>query len=132
MLSLLVAKQAWKDDFSYGVIRQYPPVCFCLGSLLSVHFFLVFKLRVKRILVHFYFQLFRLYICTVNVTPAYVGRNPEIFHNTLQTLMGECSCERTAFQPLVGQYEFHIEPLSKHVQHFIQRSVIKDKLAVFP
>jgi TonB-dependent SusC/RagA subfamily outer membrane receptor len=27
-----------KMIFSYGVIRQYPPVCFCLGSLLSVHF----------------------------------------------------------------------------------------------
>ena len=29
---------------------------------------------VKRILVHFYFQLFRLYICTVNVPPSYTGR----------------------------------------------------------
>ena len=100
MLSLLVAKQAWKDDF---FIRGDTPissrmflfkgVCrslhFCFKVNQSIYFyftlfiFLVFKLRVKRILVHFYFQLFRLYICTVNVTPAYVGRNPEIFHNTL-------------------------------------------------
>ena len=83
MLSLLVAKQAWKDDF---FIRGDTPISsrmFLFREPVVCSFFLVFKLRVKRILVHFYFQLFRLYICTVNVTPAYVGRNPEIFHNTL-------------------------------------------------
>ena len=82
MLSLLVAKQAWKDDFFIRGDTPILPYVFVLGAC-CLFIFLVFKLRVKRILVHFYFQLFRLYICTVNVTPAYVGRNPEIFHNTL-------------------------------------------------
>ena len=94
-MSLLVAKQALKDDF---FIRGDTPISsrmFFVQGACCLFIFPVFKLRVKRILVHFYFQLFHLYICTV-------GGNPEIFHNTLQTLMGECSCERTVFQPLVG------------------------------
>lgn len=102
MLSLLVAKQALKDDF---FIRGDTPISsrmFFVQGACCLFIFLVFKLRVKRILVHFYFQLFRLYICTVDVPLAYAGGNPEIFHNTLQTLMGECSCERTVFQSLVG------------------------------
>lgn len=97
MLSLLVAKQALKDDF---FIRGDTPISsrmFFVQGACCLFIFLVFKLRVKRILVHFYFQLFR-----VDVPPAYAGGNPEIFHNTLQTLMGECSCERTVFQSLVG------------------------------
>lgn len=67
MLSLLVAKQALKDDF---FIRGDTPISsrmFFVQGACCLFIFLVFKLRVKRILVHFYFQLFRLYISALSM-----------------------------------------------------------------
>lgn len=79
MLSLLVAKQALKDDF---FIRGDTPISsrmFFVQGACCLFIFLVFKLRVKRILVHFYFQLFRLYLhcrCTASVCGRKSGNIP--------------------------------------------------------
>ena len=73
-MSLLVAKQALKDDF---FIRGDTPISsrmFFVQGACCLFIFPVFKLRVKRILVHFYFQLFHLYICTVDVPASVCGR----------------------------------------------------------